>query len=870
MDLLSAPVPLISPGQYLDYPEPRWRLRRPVQLSGSCDSRPVLRPLDIPFPPASRLVFKAWMPETLSELQEYAKFLLGQRSVQPQWMTGCYPQPSFIAHSLSPEWLLRFDSHFESGNLNRAYALSNTEYDLYVSPDTNTRGHTQWFYFSVSHIRPGSTVKFNIVNLSKGNSLLAHGLRPVFKVGNGGWRKVSGEVSFYRNGYERSYWNKAVTVEEAGESEARRGWYYTLSFEHTFERGSDTVSFAFSIPYPLTRLVEFLESLTSEFAVIHTETLCLSSLGLSLPLLTLTAPKSHGRSLKHRPAIVLSARIHPGETPSSFLLEELIRILCSGNEASKQLLGLYIFHFIPMINPDGVLLGNYRSCVEGVDLNRRWQYTDLEPIHSLRLHIQKVMNERKIALFCDLHAHSKKNNAFIYGCNTASDGGFTTWTKVRLFPRILARLSPYFNYEACKFRVEKGKLGTGRVVIWKEFGVTNSFTLETSFHAYRKGVDLCEFEERDYSLFSRNILESLAKYSDLIEQFEQEFGLNGGWLKPGMLKEMTGTPAQQLAVIEQEEQMRKERFRQARLANALPVTPQSSALRSTSARAKRQFKPAEDTTGTQEMPLGHGRKLRIKQKELLGWREYFTEEEVQTVLKQLKEGKEYEESESSGSDSQPSDGNFSENEDKLIRDIVDEEEEKEVRRAEEEESAPAPLPFTPSPFPIAQPPIPTSATPLPPQPLPKKPVALPKPSKRSTLSQPPVQLMSATQPSVLLDNSLVHPPAYPVSDISSILRGTHRGNASFDYSDFRRPRIHREVKRTKRSSSPVFFIESYTAKKEPQARTIKTLASTQRLGTGWGVYASKQGLAATTRYAAARKSRKQFEGSSKWGMKSKN
>jgi hypothetical protein len=272
------------------------------------------------------------------------------------------------------------------------------------------------------------------------------------------------------------------------------------------------------------------------------------------------------------------------------------------------------------------------------------------------------------------------------------------------------------------------------------------------------------------------------------------------------------------------------------------------------------------------MPLGNGRKLRIKQKEQLGWREYFTEEEVQTVLKQLKEGKEYEESESSGSDSQPSDGNFSENEDKLMRDIVDVEEEKGVRRTEEEESAPAPLPFTPSPLPISQLPIPTpqSTTPLPPQPLPKKPVSLPKPSKRSSLSQPPVHLMSATQPPALLDNPSARPPAYPVSDISSILRGTHRGHASFDYSDFRRPRIHREVKRAKRSSSPVFFIESYTVKKEPQARTIKTLSSTQRLGTGWSAYASKQGLAATTRYAAARNSRRQFEGSSKWGVKSKN
>jgi len=661
--------------------------------------------------------------------------------------------------------------------------------------------------------------------------------------------KVSGEVSFYRNGYERTYWSKSVSVEEAGESEARKGWYYTLSFTHTFERTSEAVAFAFSTPYPLTRLVEFLDSLPSDLAVIRKETLCTSSLGLDLPLVTLTAPKSQGRPLKLRPAIVFSARVHPGETPSSFLLEELMRFLCNDTEVSRQLLGLYVFHFIPMLNPDGVLLGNYRSCVEGVDLNRRWQSSNLEPIRSLRIHIQKVLGERKIALFCDLHAHAKKNDAFIYGCNTACDGGFTTWTKVRLFPRILARLSPYFNYEACKFRVQKGKIGTGRVVIWKDFGVTNSFTLETSFHAYRKGVDLCEFEERDFAVFAANVLESLAKYSELLEQFEQEVSLNGGWLKPGKLKELTGIPAQQLALMEQEEQLRKERFRQARLTSMQPVVPPTSALRSSSARTKRSLKPAEDPVGVQ----GKGRKLRGKQQ---GWRDYFTEEEVCTVLKQFKEGRDFEESESSGSDSQPSEGNFSGDEEKVQVDTVEVEEkalfEEEKAVFEEEESAPPPLPSTPSP-PLQSVVLPT---------LPLAPPDPPKPTKVLSLPPPPVKL-SATQP--LLESVYVRHSVYPVSDISTILRSTHRGNASFDYSDFRRPRIHREVRRAKRSSSPVFLIESYTAKREPQARTIKTLASTQRLGagSGWTANASKHGLAATTRSTAARVSKRQLE--ARWG-----
>jgi hypothetical protein len=41
---------------------------------------------------------------------------------------------------------------------------------------------------------------------------------------------------------------------------------------------------------------------------------------------------------------------------------------------------------------------------------------------------------------------------------------------------------PLFDFTLCKFSQEKTKYNTARVVIWNEFKVTNSFTLETSMH----------------------------------------------------------------------------------------------------------------------------------------------------------------------------------------------------------------------------------------------------------------------------------------------------------------------------------------------------------------------------------------------------
>lgn len=37
-----------------------------------------------------------------------------------------------------------------------------------------------------------------------------------------------------------------------------------------------------------------------------------------------------------------------------------------------------------------------------------------------------------------------------------------------------------FSFESCKFKVQRNKEGTGRIVVWM-LGVTNSYTMEASF-----------------------------------------------------------------------------------------------------------------------------------------------------------------------------------------------------------------------------------------------------------------------------------------------------------------------------------------------------------------------------------------------------
>lgn len=56
-------------------------------------------------------------------------------------------------------------------------------------------------------------------------------------------------------------------------------------------------------------------------------------------------------------------------------------------------------------------------------------------------------------------------------------------------------------------------MGTGRVVVWKEFEVTNSFTLENSFHGYDHGNVFKEFELNDLINLGRDFVTAIKRYS---------------------------------------------------------------------------------------------------------------------------------------------------------------------------------------------------------------------------------------------------------------------------------------------------------------------------------------------------------------------
>ena len=61
-----------------------------------------------------------------------------------------------------------------------------------------------------------------------------------------------------------------------------------------------------------------------------------------------------------RPVVFVTARVHPGETPASFVAHGLVDWLLGSCTSAVQLQRHVTIVVVPMLNPDGVFLGNYR------------------------------------------------------------------------------------------------------------------------------------------------------------------------------------------------------------------------------------------------------------------------------------------------------------------------------------------------------------------------------------------------------------------------------------------------------------------------------------------------------------------------------
>ncbi|XP_013923345.1 PREDICTED: cytosolic carboxypeptidase-like protein 5 isoform X4 [Thamnophis sirtalis] len=270
------------------------------------------------------------------------------------------------------------------------------EFNVWTKPDCGEteyeNGNRSWFYFSVRGGMPGKLIKIHIVNMNKQTKLYSQGMTPLVKTVpvKPRWERIR----------ERPAYEMAETQ-------------FVLSFVHRFLdcRGATTY-FAFCYPYSYTECQDMLTQLDAHFAecrhlspssyldaiYYHRELLCYSLDKLRVDLLTITSchgmqetrearleklfpdkntPRPH--CFVGKRVFFLSSRVHPGETPSSFVFNGFLEFILREEDPRAQMLRrMFVFKLIPMLNPDGVMRGHYRTDARGVNLNRQYLNPDAE------------------------------------------------------------------------------------------------------------------------------------------------------------------------------------------------------------------------------------------------------------------------------------------------------------------------------------------------------------------------------------------------------------------------------------------------------------------------------------------------------------
>ncbi|GFS24864.1 cytosolic carboxypeptidase 2 [Elysia marginata] len=435
---------------------------------------------------------------------------------------GC--DPCAVNLESESDTTLIFESRFESGNLGKAVQIGEDEYELWLRYDLYTNKHTQWFYFRVTNTRADKEYRFTIVNLMKPDSLYNDGMRPVMysekeaALNKVGWRRAGNNIKYYRNNVRY----------EHGRGDH---YFYSVTWTIKMAHDNDTVYFSHCYPYTYTDLQDYLLELTNDpikSRICKQRVLCRTLAGNLVYVLTITSSSQNPEDMKHKKAVVVTSRVHPGESNASWMMKGFLDFVTGSSPDAKLLRDTFIFKVVPMLNPDGVVVGNYRCSLAGRDLNRNYK-TSLKDAYPSVYHtkslIRKLLMERSIIVYCDLHGHSRRQNVFIYGCEQHPTHGISNYSgsssnnsrkfHERVFPSMLSKNSPEkFCFKSCKFKVQKSKEGTGRVVIWN-MGVQNSYTMEATFCGSSLGKKKgFHFNQHDFEMMGYHFCDTLLDYCD--------------------------------------------------------------------------------------------------------------------------------------------------------------------------------------------------------------------------------------------------------------------------------------------------------------------------------------------------------------------
>jgi hypothetical protein len=263
----------------------------------------------------------------------------------------------------------------------------------------------RWWHCEVSNLVAGTQLNFRVTNAGYSDVIL-----PVWSLSTDG-------VTF--GDYVRMPTSATPTVQGGTQH----------LFGATVPPGVVAMRLAKYFPYTVTRKNALLQSIAGHPHVQGITSLGNSQQGRPIEKVTwtdVTVPDAGKRR------IWIHAGIHPAETTSHLMVEGLFDWLSSGDLRAEALLDAALIEVVPMANPDGVFLGNYRTNANSSNLEAQWSapYNSPQPeLVALRTAIEGYMgtvaNPASNPIEVLLNLHATHNVAFPFHFQHVGNAGWT-------------------------------------------------------------------------------------------------------------------------------------------------------------------------------------------------------------------------------------------------------------------------------------------------------------------------------------------------------------------------------------------------------------------------------------------------------------
>lgn len=142
----------------------------------------------------------------------------------------------------------------------------------------------------------------------------------------------------------RLHASNLLCVQDPEESSGNAVASYSLTWTLQFPYESDTCYLAHCYPYTYSHLQRYLRQIPPAAAsYCKVRVLCHSLAGNAVYILTITSESTSRREAAHKKAVVVTARVHPGETNASWVMEGFLDFLLGDSEDAQVLRDNFVF-----------------------------------------------------------------------------------------------------------------------------------------------------------------------------------------------------------------------------------------------------------------------------------------------------------------------------------------------------------------------------------------------------------------------------------------------------------------------------------------------------------------------------------------------